>query len=87
LRLQVVLGGYSLYEKPSENGEGVSGKRLKTVHVHEETIRVIIHKGNCHALFRRKFQQLLIRTLMQKQPPSGPPRAKKQRLRLRRIAV
>jgi hypothetical protein len=31
LRLHVVLGGYSLYEKPSEDGEGVSGKRLKTV--------------------------------------------------------
>jgi hypothetical protein len=41
LRLHVVLGGYSLYEKPSEDGEGVSGKRFKTVHVHEETIRVI----------------------------------------------
>jgi hypothetical protein len=66
LRLHVVLGGYSPYEKTPEDGEGVSGKRLKTVHVDGETIRVIIHKGNCHALFQTEFQQSLISTLMEK---------------------
>jgi hypothetical protein len=71
LRLHVVLGGYSPYRNAPEDGEGVSGKRLKTVHVDGETIRVIIHKGNCHALFKTKFQQSLISTLMEKQRPSG----------------
>jgi hypothetical protein len=71
LRLHVVLGGYSPYEKAPEDGEGVSGNRLKTVHVDGETIRVIIHEGNCHALFQTEFQQSLISTLMQKQRPSG----------------
>jgi hypothetical protein len=79
LRLRVVLGGYSSYEEAPEDGEGVSGKQLKTVHVHEETIRIIIHKGNFHALFGSEFQQSVIKRLMQKQPP--PRRAKKQRLR------
>jgi hypothetical protein len=71
LRLHVVLGGYSPYRNAPEDAEGVSGKRLKTVHVDGETIRVIIHKGNCHALFKTKFQQSLISTLMEKQRPSG----------------
>jgi hypothetical protein len=78
LRLHVMLGGYSPYTKVSEDGEGVSGKRLKTVHVHEETIRVIIHKGNCHALFRSEFQQSVIKRLMRKRPPSGTPRRAKK---------
>jgi hypothetical protein len=82
LRLHVVLGGYSPYKKTPEDGEGVSGKRLKTVHVDGETIRVIIHGGNCHALFQTEFQKSLISTLMQKQPPSGhAKKSKKQRLR------
>jgi hypothetical protein len=71
LRLHVVLGGYSPYEKTPKDGEGVSEKRLKTVHVDGETIRVIINEGNCHALFKTEFQQSLISTLMEKQRPSG----------------
>jgi hypothetical protein len=59
LRLHVVMGGYSPYKVVSGDAEGVSGKRLKTVHVHKETIRVIIHKENCNALFRSPFNKRL----------------------------
>jgi hypothetical protein len=45
--------------------------------VDEETIRVIIHEGNCHALFQTEFQKSLISTLMQKKPT---PRRAKNRL-------
>jgi hypothetical protein len=71
LRLHVVLGNYSSYREAPEDAEGVNGKQLKTVHVDGETIRVIIHEGNCHALFQTEFQKSLISTLMQKQRPSG----------------
>jgi hypothetical protein len=78
LRLHVVLGGYSSYRNAPDDGEGVSGKQVKTVHVNKESIRVIINKENCNALFRSEFQQLVIEKLMQKQSPSGTPtRAKK----------
>jgi hypothetical protein len=59
LRLHVVLGGYSSYEEAPEDGEGVSGKQLKTVHVHEETIRVIIHKGTVMRSFEENFNNRL----------------------------
>jgi hypothetical protein len=67
LCLHVVLRGYGSYKEVSEGDEGVSGKRLKTVHVHEQTIRVIINKENYRALFRSELQQSLIKTLMSKQ--------------------
>jgi hypothetical protein len=73
LRLHVVLGGYSSYKNAPDDGEGVSGKQVKTVHVNKETIRVIINKGNCNALFRSEFQQFVIEKVMQKQTPSGTP--------------
>jgi hypothetical protein len=68
LRLHVVLGGYSHYkEVVPECDEGVSGKRLKTVHVDGDTIRIIIDKENFRALFRSELAQSVINKLMAKE--------------------
>jgi hypothetical protein len=61
LCLHVVLGGYSSYKEVSKRDEGVSGKRLKTVHVHEQTIRVIINKKTIVRSFEASFNNRLSR--------------------------